>query len=116
MAQQITLSSTVVKNPNKIDYAWYNITEAERTADGTMHITLIAKKRKWTLNYTVLTQTEKEAIMDIIDSSSMVFTFKCYNGTTQESASVYVGEISGTPWVVSGEWKWKDFQFALIEI
>jgi hypothetical protein len=116
MAQLLQLNDTTIKIPNNFQIEKYNITKAERTADGTMHMDLIAKKRKFLFNYTVLSGSEYDKIIDIIDSTDMFFTIDYVENDVAKSATVYTGAIHSTQFRTdSGAWYWKDVAFDLIE-
>lgn len=115
MAQLLTLNGTTIKKPNNFGIEKYNLTKAGRTADGTMHLELIAKKRKFTLSYEVLRGTELEVILGIIDGTSVFFTLTYVENNVTKTATVYSGAIKSTQFRTDGPWYWKDVTFDLIE-
>ena len=116
MAQTVKLSGVTIKTPSDFSFEYYNITKAERTADGTMHMDLIAKKRKYLFNYTVLSASELETITDIINGTNMFFTLTYYDNNVLQTATVYTGAIHKTAFRSdTGAWYFRDVSFDLIE-
>jgi hypothetical protein len=115
LAQLLTLNNVVIKKPTNFGIEKYNLTKAGRTTDGTMHLDLIAKKRKFTLSYDVLRETEHEIILGIIDGTSLFFTLTYVENNTTKTATVYAGAIKATQYRTQDMWYWKDVTFDLIE-
>lgn len=94
----------------------YTITKAGRTADATMQMELIARKRKFILSYPVMTHREKKIIEDIIwDNTKMFFEFKYTEDFVEKTATVYAGDLIWTPARNGGIIYYKDCAVHLIE-
>ena len=118
MAQLITLAGTTIKalDPGNFGIEKYKLTEAGRTSDGTMHIDLIAKKKKYTFKYDVLSGNDLKTIADIVDGDTMFFeiTYIDDNGT-QGSATVYSGALKYNSFRSDQGYYWRDVTFDLIQ-
>ena len=86
MSQEITISGTAIPTPQEFHIERYNLTKAGRVATGEMKMDLIAKKRKFLLRYRVLSGTQLNAILDLIDGPGIVFFTVSYieSGTTNQ--------------------------------
>ena len=116
MAQTVKLSGVTIKTPSDFSFDYYNLTKAGRTADGTMHMDLIAKKRKFFFKYSVLSASELETITNIIDGTTMFFTLTYYDNNVLQTATVYTGAIHKTAFRSdTGAWYFRDVGFDLIE-
>lgn len=116
MAQLLKLNGTTIKKPQSFDLESYNLTKAGRTLDGTMHLDLIAKKKKFLLKYDVLHANDLATILGIIDGNDMFFTLSYVDNDTTYTKTVYVGAIKKKQFRTdSGAWYWKDVTFDLIE-
>jgi len=118
MAQLITLNGVEIKQPKPGDFGIekYKLTKAGRSADGTMHLDLIAKKKKFTLKYEILKGSDLKTIADIVDGDTMFFdiTYLDDNGTAQ-TKTVYAGALKYTNFRSTQGWYWVDIQVDLIE-
>jgi|WetSurMetagenome_2_1015567.scaffolds.fasta_scaffold306357_2 hypothetical protein len=115
-----TLTSTTKVNlrepPDGVQYSDYNITKSGRTADGTMTMDYIAKKHKFEFSYDVISATDLDPVLAIIDdSSNMFFNVYYYEGSTLKSCIMYVGEIQKVPFRKGPVWYWKTVKFDFIE-
>lgn len=115
----IKLDNTIIKSPktNNFKIQRFNITKGGRTADGTMQLELVTKKRKFFFTYTVISGDDLQTILDIIDSDKIFFTIE-YQDTTgiTRTATVYRGaEVSQDQWVREGNGHWRNVTFNLIE-
>ena len=113
------IGNTPIKNPSNFKMSFYNITKAARTANGSMSMELVAKKRKFFFEYEIISAAQKKEILDLIDTEAMFFTLTYVEDNVTKTATVYVGEIPmekhrqglGS----NGQWYWKGFNFNLIE-
>jgi hypothetical protein len=116
----IKLNGVLIKQPknDNCQINSYNITKAGRVASGKMKMDLIAKKRKFELNYPVIAESDLRQILDIIDGTALFFTIE-YTDTADQiskTATVYVGEINKVPFRTDEfGWYWRDVKFNLIE-
>ncbi len=119
MTQPLTINGTAIKTPHTLSYERYNLTKAGRTADGKMHMDLIAKKRRLVVGYEVLTQSELEHILGLLDVSEMFFTVDYQEGNSVKTMTAYVGQIPSKVFRREkqhlGQWIWTDVSFNLIE-
>ena len=116
MAQILQLDGTIIKKPTSFNIEKYNITKAERTSDGTMHMDFIAKKRKFLFKYDSLKGNDLETILDIIDGTNMFFDLEYIENDVNKSATVYVGDIKSEQFRTdTGAWYWTNVSFDLIE-
>jgi len=118
MAQLITLAGQTIKalDPGNFGIEKYKLTKAGRTADGAMNLDLIAKKKKFTFKYDVLSGSELKTIADIIDGDTMFFTITYIddNGTAG-SATVYSGALKYNSFRSDQGYYWREITFDVIE-
>lgn len=118
MAQLITLNGVSIKQPKPGNFSIekYKITKSGRTADGSMHMDLISKKKKFVFKYEELKGSDLKDIADIVDGDTMFFPITYYddNGTAQ-SKTVYSGALKYTNFRSDQGWYWRDVNFDLIE-
>lgn len=116
MDNSFKINGTIIKAPHEFTIERYNLTKAGRAASGTMYMDLIAKKRRFVLRYEVLSSTQLQHILNLIDTNNMFFTFAYEEDGTAKTATCYVGAIpsllhrKGT-----GIWYWKNVSFNVIE-
>lgn len=103
------------KEPTSIEFQSYNLTKAGRTTDGTMHLDLVAKKRKLLVYYEVIESTDKKIIEDILDGKNMFMQVQYTQDNVRKSALCYVGELKSKPAIKGKIWKYPDYEFHLIE-
>jgi hypothetical protein len=111
----LTINGTVIKTPTNFTIERFNLTKAGRTASGKMTMELIAKKRKFTLEYAVLTGSELNTILSLIDGNVLFFTLGYTENGTAKTATVYAGAIPSTLYRNDGPYYWTDVSFSLIE-
>ncbi len=116
---EIRIDGVLIKEPCEFSIERYNLTKAGRVASGKMMMELIAKKRKFLLRYTILSGTELNHILSLIDTNKMFFKVEYYESGSRKSAICYAGHIpsqyfrGGDP--ISPLWYWRDVNFDLIE-
>jgi hypothetical protein len=116
MAQLLTLGGVTIKKPNDFQIERYNLTKSGRVATGEMMMDLVAKKLKFLVKYEIISGANMNAILAIIDSTTMFFTLTYLENDVEKSATVYVGAIKSTQFRTdSGAWYWKNFEFDLIQ-
>lgn len=102
--------------PAGATYSDYNLTKSGRTADGTMTMELVAKKRKFEFSFDVLSSRFLSPILAVIDNpANMFFTFYYPDADGEHSCTVYVGDIAKIPWRKGPTWYWKNVKFDFIE-
>ena len=119
---EIKINGTKIKSPKPGGFTInrYNLTEAGRTADGTMHMDLIAKKREFNFNYEVISSKELDKILDLIwEPNEVFFTLEYVENGKRRTAAVYPGAIPTEYYRggdnVSSVWYWRGIEFNLIE-
>jgi len=111
----IKLNGTAIKNPTSFEVEKYKLTKAGRVASGKMTMDVIAKKRKFSLSYEVLSGKHLKTITDILYSDDAFFTLEYEENGEMQSVTVYVGAIKAQRFRTDGVWYWKNVEFALIE-
>lgn len=119
MSDPLVISGQKVKTPHEVTIERYNLTKAGRTADGMMHMDLIAKKRRLVVEYEVITEAELKHLLSIIDGSNVFFTVQYQEGQETKSMTCYAGMIPSRVYRREekryGQWIWTDISFNLIE-
>jgi len=116
LAFQIKLNGIQIKSPKDFRISHYKLTKAGRVASGKMVMEVIAKKRKFELDYEVLKGKDLRTILDILNTDQSFFELEYIENDEVHTATVYVGEISYRRFRTdSGAWYWKDVAFDLIE-
>lgn len=109
------LNNTKIKTPPDFEIEHYNITKADRNAEGDMIMELVAKKRKFILSYPVLSAKELGEILGEIDTANVFFTFEYPDNGQVKTATVYTGPIRRRRFRTDQGWYWRDVTFNLIE-
>jgi len=115
MAISLTLNGTPIKTPTSFNISRFKLSKAERVASGKMVMDIVARKRKFSLSYTVLSGADLKTILDILDTDTafFAFTYTDEDGAAK-SATVYPGAIAQDKFR-STPWYWKNVKFDLIE-
>lgn len=93
------INGTVIKPPTQGTFTEkrYNLTKAERIANGDMTLDFIAKKRTWQMKWDAMDSEEFMNIMALIDTEEMFFEFTFPGiGGNPETYTCYAGAISRT--------------------
>lgn len=106
------------KSPSEYSVSIQDIVEAERDAQGTMHIDLIAKKYKIECKWSYLTQAEMSNLLNSLENN---ITFSVYfidpHTGSNKSITCYKGDRKiPIMQVRNGVASYKDFSISLIEI
>ena len=117
MKTRLTLDSIEIKRPSEFKIERYNITKAERLANGMMAMDLVAKKRKFFCTWGAISAVELNKLLDIIwDTDSVFFTLTYVESNTVKTATVYTGAIPTTLHRTDNvNWIWKDVNINFIE-
>jgi len=119
MSEPLKINGVKIKTPHDMTIERYNLTKAGRTADGRMHMDLISKKRRLEITYEVLTESELNHILDLLDTNDMFFTVDYQEGNSIKTMTAYVGAIPSKLFRREkqhlGQWVWTDVSFNLIE-
>lgn len=113
----VTINSIQIKTPTELKVGVFRLTKAERLASGKMAMEVIAIKRRLDMRWEIITDTDLQQILDILDSK--VFHNVQYpdpqNGETA-TITAYVGDINQAAWQkIAGTRYWQDVSLALIE-
>lgn len=112
----MTLGGITIADPTTFEQEWYKITKSGRTASGKMTMEIVSRKRKFNLTWSVITGSDLDVILDLIDADTAfyAFTYPERDGTTG-SATVYTGAIKGVFYRNAGTRLFTDVSVALIE-
>jgi hypothetical protein len=80
-----------------------------------MVMDLVAKKRKFVFEYSVISGPDLDIILNLIDTTAMFFTLEYVENDVTKTATVYGGEITARRFRTDSGWFWKDVKFNLIE-
>lgn len=119
MSITLKINGTPIKKPAQFSIERYNITKAGRVASGKMMLELVAKKRKFLLQYEHLSGTDLDEILALIDTDEMFFELEYQENGVTKRAICYAGHIP-SQYLRGGDetsplWYWKDVDFDLIE-
>lgn len=106
------------KSPSEYSVNIQDIVEAERDAQGTMHIDLIAKKYKIECKWAHLSQSEMSSLLGSLENN-VTFSVSFLDPHTGSSKSItcYKGDRKiPIMQVKNGVASYKDFSISLIEI
>lgn len=115
MSLLLKLGGVPIKKPMEFTIERYNVTDSGRVASGLMTMDLVAKKRKFLFGYPAIDGDDMDAILDIIDTTSMFFPIQYSENGVTKNATVYAGHIPSKLYRSDGLWTWTDFNFDLIE-
>lgn len=102
-------------SPEKLNVERYNLTKSGRVASGKMMIDLIAKKRKLNITYDIISGSEFQQILNLIDGTDMFFNVEWEDHAGWQSAICYAGAIPSTNFREQMGYYYKNVSFALIE-
>lgn len=106
---------TTLKQPKDISFEWFDLSKSGRATSGMMAIDIIAKKKKFSLSYEVISGPQLEAILAIVDSWDPFYEFVYKQNGVQKTVTVYSGAKKAQKFRTDGVWYWKGFAFDLIE-
>ncbi|WP_201319136.1 hypothetical protein [Paenibacillus sp. EPM92] len=111
----LTINGTAIKTPTKFRINRYNLTKSGRVSSGKMTMEIIAQKREFNLEYSVINGTELDNILNLIFNPAVPFFTLGYteNGAAK-TARCYAGAIP-SDLLRSDIWQWTDIKFSLIE-
>ena len=115
MATLTKIDGVTVKTPSDFGIEKYNLTKSGRVASGRMMIDLVAKKRKFTFAYEVISGKDLDVLLSVIDTEKMFFPLQYEENGVTKTATVYAGAIKAKKWRTDGVWYWKGVTFDLIE-
>lgn len=116
MANIKKINNTIIATPDDFTISHFNITKANRTADGTMVMDLVARKLKFSIKYDYIQEEDLELILSLISSDDLFFTLTYIKNNIEYTKTVYVGEIKYLEGITqTGQEVWKNLEFNLIE-
>lgn len=117
MAKQlIQVDGVTIKTPpDDIGIESYNLTKSGRVVSGLMMLDIIARKRKFTFSYPILSSTQMQVILDRIDGGLNFMTLSYVDANVTKTATVYAGAIKKRKARSGNIWYYKDVSFDLIE-
>lgn len=80
-----------------------------------MRMDLIAKKRKLMLEYEIISASDMNTILRLIDTNQMFFNVEYEVPEGKGSMICYVGEIPSDYFRRRSGWYWRNVSFSLIE-
>ncbi len=113
----VLIDNRQIVQPASIEIGKFRLTKAQRTADGTMVMELIATKRQVQLGWAVIAAPDLDYILDLLDTGVFhQLTFPDPQGGESMTITVYVGDISYKAWQYrDGVRYWRDVSITLIE-
>ncbi len=117
MVNEIKLDGVAIKKPSSFKIERYSITKAERVSSGLMQMDLIAKKRKFFLEWAAINSAEINVILNIIwEGNNLFFPFSYVENNEVKTAEVYVGAIPTDLYRTDeANWIWTDVKINFIE-
>lgn len=116
MAINLKLNGTDIKAPTHFQPSKFKLTrETGRLINGLMVMDYVALKKKFNLEYVTINGNDMNTILDILDTSTIFFTFQYTDNRGTHTHTVYAGAISQDLYRTDGSHTWKDVSFALIE-
>ena len=116
MSFYITLNGTQIKTPTEFELSRFKLTEAGRVASGKMVMDVVARKRKFSLKYKIISGNDYNTLMAILDTNSAFYSMVYIENDVLKTATVYSGAVTGKKFrTETGAWYWKDLSFDLIE-
>jgi hypothetical protein len=111
------INGQVIKTPTELKVGVFRISKSNRLANGDMSMDIIAVKRRLDCNWTIISASELQQIMNILDSSTF-YAVEYVDPKNDEAGTIiaYVGDINQAVWFKrDGVRYWKDVSLSLIE-
>jgi hypothetical protein len=117
MQSSFSINGVAIKRPSKFQIERYKITKSERLANGDMSMDLIAKKRKFILEYDVIEAAELNKILNLIwEADDVFYDFSYVESNTVKTAVVYTGSIPSNLYRTdTSNWIWTNVSVHLIQ-
>lgn len=110
------IAGTHVKNPAAIRLGVFDLTKADRTADGTMVMDIIATKRRVDVTWKFISDTDLALIVDTITAHKPFFTLRYPEAGRERTITCYAGDINTSLWhTIGGVRTWEECTIAFIE-
>lgn len=113
----VTVDGHPLPNPSEIERGSFDIADnAERTADGTMVMDIVATKRKITLSYNMIADGDYATIRALKRPGRVFYSVTFPGPGGNETMTAYFGDITDRAWhTIGGVRWWQDVQISLIE-
>ena len=109
----------ITPNPSSVERGTFRISNAERTADGTMMLEIIAVKRRVDIGWTYIRDSDYKALLDVIEQGGPFYQVTYPDPQApggERTITAYVGDINDSAWhTIGGQRWWRDVQVAFIE-
>ncbi|MMZ45711.1 hypothetical protein D3C75_232990 [compost metagenome] len=114
---ELWIDGVKIKHPGEGNFGQesYNLTKSGRVASGKMTIDLVAKKRKFTFRYEVISSIDLKVILNLIDGNKMFFKLTYIEDNVTRDCTVYAGAIKKQLKRTGSVWYYVDVTFDLIE-
>ena len=111
----LNFAQAKIRQPDDFGIEKYDLSKSGRLASGRMVMDIVAKKRKFTFAYKVISGREMDLLLSAIDTYTAFFPIVYIENGVEKSAIVYSGAKKAKKFRTDGVWYWKDFTFDLIE-
>jgi len=111
------INGQTVATPTELKVGVFRISKAERLADGSMAMDIIAVKRRLDCRWEVISASDLQHLLDLLESKTF-HTVEYVDPQDGETASItaYVGDVNQAAWQrKNGVRYWRDVSIALIE-
>jgi hypothetical protein len=112
----ISISGVALPTPTEVSFGVYDISKAERNANGTMLIERITTKKKISCTYSFVTREQLSTILKLVEPVFWNVTYIDPVTNTTVTGSFYCGDRNlGMVDFIDGVPRYKDLSFELIE-
>ena len=116
MKTDFKLNGVPIKRPSTFKISKYMLTKSGRLASGDMTADIVAKKRKFFLNWKAIDSTDFNVILDIIwETDKFFYDLEYVENNEVKHTTVYSGEIPANLHKTGDIWVWKDVELHFIE-
>lgn len=112
----LSISGVALPTPTEVSFGVYDISKAERNANGTMLIERITTKKKISVTYAFVTKEQMSTILKLVEPVFWDVTYIDPVTSNTVTGSFYCGDRNlGMVDFVNGVPRYKDLSFELIE-
>jgi hypothetical protein len=112
----ITVNGVALPTPSEFSVGIYDISKAERNANGLMLIERITTKKKLSLKWAVLNNYDAKTVLKAVESTFYDVTYTDPVDNVQKTGSFYCGDRNlGMIDYINGFPRYKELSFDLIE-